>query len=145
MNGATGYEDLAELLVAALLVIGAFFGLVGSWGLAKLPDSFTRLHAPTKASTLGIGAVLLASLFYFWLIEDRLTVHEALILVFVFLTAPVSAHLLAKAAMHRRLPSKAPIQKPKKKGVEWSTFAPSDLPHREPQKEDPVTGAPLQR
>lgn len=135
----------ADILVAILLLIGAFFGLVGSWGLVKLPDAFTRLHAPTKASTLGIGSVLLASIAYFWLIVGNMTVHELMITIFVLLTAPVAAHLLAKAALHRRLPSKAPMCRPGEAGAEWSTFAPSDLPHQEPQKEDPVTGTPLQR
>ena len=50
-----------DIIISALLVIGGFFGLVGSYGLVKLPDPMTRLHAPTKAATLGVGAVLLGA------------------------------------------------------------------------------------
>ena len=55
--------DLAgEILISAMLVIGGAFGLVGSYGLVKLPDQMTRLHAPTKAATLGVGGIMIASL-----------------------------------------------------------------------------------
>ena len=48
-----------EIIACALLLSGAAFALVGSWGLARLSDFFMRLHGPTKASTLGVGGVLL--------------------------------------------------------------------------------------
>ncbi len=78
--------------------------LVGSWGLAKLPDFYTRLHAPTKASTLGMGATLLGSLVWFSVQEESLHIHELVISIFLFLTAPVSAYMMGKAAIHRRRP-----------------------------------------
>ena len=56
---------LSELLVATLILIGAFFLLVGAFGLAKLPDLMRRLHAPTKATTLGVGSMLIASMLFF--------------------------------------------------------------------------------
>ncbi len=87
---------LIELLVSALVVIGAGFVLIGAVGLVRLPDYFTRLHAPTKASTLGAGCVLLASLLHFSSGPAGLNLHELLILIFLFLTAPISAQLLAK-------------------------------------------------
>jgi multicomponent K+:H+ antiporter subunit G len=92
---------LVDLLIAALLVIGTAFALIGSWGLAKLADFFKRLHGPTKASTLGVGCVLLASMLYFTVRpgSDGVSLHEVLITLFVFLTAPISAHLLVKAAL----------------------------------------------
>lgn len=86
-----------ELLVSALIVIGTFFVLVGSIGLAKLPDMMRRLHAPTKSSTLGIGSFLIASMIYFTAIEGVLSIHELLITLFIFLTAPISAYMLSKA------------------------------------------------
>jgi len=95
-----------EILISALLVLGGVFGLVGSWGLARLPDPMTRLHGPTKAVTLGVGGVLLASLFITWS-GGGFGLHEVLITLFVFITAPVSANLLAQAALHLRVPSKA--------------------------------------
>lgn len=87
-----------ELLVCALLLIGAAFALVGSWGLLKLSDFFKRLHGPTKASTLGVGGVLLASMLW-QAMQGMPSVRELLITLFIFMTAPVSAHLMAKAAL----------------------------------------------
>ena len=87
-----------DALVAALLVLGGLFALVGSYGLAKLGDFMKRLHGPTKASTLGIGLSLIASMLWFgWC--GGWTGREFLVTLFVFLTAPVSAHLMVKAAM----------------------------------------------
>ena len=94
--------------VAALLVVAAFFLLVGAIGLVRLPDVFMRLHAPTKASTLGVGGVLLASMLLSWQ-AGRPGVAELLITLFVFVTAPVSANLMAQAALHLKLRSKAPL------------------------------------
>lgn len=99
--------EAIEWLAAALLVVAAFFLLVGAIGLVRLPDFFMRLHAPTKASTLGVGGVLLASLVLGWS-RGRPGVAELLITLFVFVTAPVSANLLAQAALHLKLRSKAP-------------------------------------
>ncbi len=91
----------AEALVAALILIGAFFLFVGSFGLAKLPDMMRRLHGPTKATTLGIGAMLIASMVYFLAARGALSVHELLITIFLFLTAPVTAHMVSKAQILR--------------------------------------------
>jgi multicomponent K+:H+ antiporter subunit G len=90
----------ADALVAALLVVGAAFAVVGSWGLAKLGDFYKRLHGPTKATTLGVGGVLIASAIFFSVRDGAPSLHELLITMFVFLTAPISAHLLVKAALH---------------------------------------------
>ena len=95
---------LAEFLIALLILAGSFFLLVGSLGLARLPTLVQRLHAPTKAATLGAGGLLLASSLYFWLQRGHLSSHEALIGVFLFLSAPITAHMLAKVNLlrHRR-------------------------------------------
>jgi multicomponent K+:H+ antiporter subunit G len=90
-----------ELLVSALIVIGTFFVLVGSIGLAKLPDMMRRLHAPTKSTTLGIGSFLIASMVYFTAIEGVPSIHELLITLFLFLTAPITAYMLSKAHLLR--------------------------------------------
>jgi multicomponent K+:H+ antiporter subunit G len=70
-----------------------------------------RLHAPTKATTLGVGGVLAASLLYF-IASGRFVVHELLMVLFLFVTAPVSALMLARAGIHLRLPSRARLPKP---------------------------------
>jgi multicomponent K+:H+ antiporter subunit G len=88
----------AEIAISALVVVGAGFALVGSWGLAKLSDFARRLHGPTKATTLGLGCLLIASMLWFGL-TGLTSLRELLITIFLFLTAPVSAHLLIKAAM----------------------------------------------
>jgi multicomponent K+:H+ antiporter subunit G len=89
-----------EIIISILILIGVFFTLVGSVGLIKLPDFFTRLHGPTKATTLGVGAILVASTIYFSTTTNDLSLHEILITLFLFITAPISAHLMAKAAIH---------------------------------------------
>jgi multicomponent K+:H+ antiporter subunit G len=93
---------LAEILIAALLVLGGLFTLVGSWGLAKLPSLMTRLHGPTKATTLGVGACLIASMIYFPVFGGTFSTHELLITLFLFLTAPITANMIAKVHLHRQ-------------------------------------------
>ena len=95
-----------QAVIAALLVIAGIFALVGALGMLRFPDFFMRLHAPTKATTLGVGGVLLASM-VLTAAQGSLGVHELLITVFLFVTAPISANLMAKAAIHLRSPSKA--------------------------------------
>lgn len=94
-------SPLVEFVVALLILLGAAFALLGSVGLARLPDFFTRLHGPTKATTLGVGAMVLASAVYFTATQEGFSLHEIAVMLFLFITAPVSAHLLAKAALHR--------------------------------------------
>nr|WP_188914692.1 Na+/H+ antiporter subunit G [Salinarimonas ramus] len=86
-----------ELIVSALLIVGAFFLIVGSIGLAKLPDMMRRLHGPTKATTLGIGAILVASMIHAGATRGYLSYHELLITLFLFLAAPITAYMIAKA------------------------------------------------
>lgn len=95
-----------QVAVAVALVVGGVFALVGAIGMLRFQDFYMRLHAPTKATTLGVGGVLVASLLGHWAL-GRWAVPELLITVFLFITAPVSANLLAKAAMHLRVPSQA--------------------------------------
>lgn len=87
-----------ELLAATALVVGTGFALVGSWGLAKLGTFYKRLHGPSKATTLGVGCVLAASALVFAGLGQA-SLHELLVILFLFITAPVSAHLLVKAAL----------------------------------------------
>jgi multicomponent K+:H+ antiporter subunit G len=91
---------MLDIILSVLIILGGFFTLVGSLGLFKLPDFFMRLHGPTKASTLGVGAVLIASAVFFSFSTDEISLHEVLVTLFLFITAPVSAHLMAKAALH---------------------------------------------
>lgn len=88
-------------LAAISLLIGAGFVLVGAIGLMKFNDPMTRLHAPTKVGTIGIGMLLLASILAALASGDP-SMHEILIMLFLFVTAPVSAHFIAKVNIHRR-------------------------------------------
>ena len=89
-----------ECLISLLILVGAGFTLLGSIGLARLPDFFMRVHGPTKTTTLGIGAIVIASAIYFSVTTDGISLHAIIATVFLFITAPVSAHLLTKAALH---------------------------------------------
>ncbi len=115
---------LGEAIVALLLLAGSFFMIVGSFGLLRLPTLMQRLHAPTKATTLGVGGILIASMLYFVFETGRLSVHELLITLFLFLTAPVTAYMLAKAHLHRaRAERELP---PTGRPVGWATFDPGE-------------------
>lgn len=89
-----------ELLITVLLLIGGVFVLIGSIGLSRLPDFYTRLHAPTKATTVGMGGILIASMVLMSVNQGYLSLHELLITLFLLITAPITAHMLAKTALH---------------------------------------------
>lgn len=96
----TTFETLLDLALSAVLVGGGIFALVGSYGLLRLPRPMQRLHAPTKATTIGVGAALLVSAFEY-LGQGRISLQELLITLFLLLTAPVSALFLAKTLILR--------------------------------------------
>jgi multicomponent K+:H+ antiporter subunit G len=100
MNALEHLPLWEDALIAAMLLMGALAALVGSLALVKFSDFYKRLHGPTKATTLGVGGVLIASSVYFTVRVPGFSVHEFLITVFLFLVAPVSAHLMVKAALH---------------------------------------------
>lgn len=91
---------LVEIAISACLVISGVFGLLGSFGLIKLPDPMMRLHAPTKATTLGVGGALIASMLYFYFVVGQFSFHELMIALFLFLTAPITGHFVAKTHLH---------------------------------------------
>lgn len=85
-----------NLLVGAMVVIGAAFSLVASIGLVRLPDVYSRMHAASKAGTVGSGVILLALAVH---TDDAAIMTRAVAgVIFLLLTAPIAAHLLAKAA-----------------------------------------------
>jgi multicomponent K+:H+ antiporter subunit G len=94
--------QIVAFLTGFFLVVGAVFLLVGSIGLFRLPDIYMRLHGPTKASTLGIGSILTASIIFFSFRGGGISIKEFLIILFIFLTAPITANMLSKAALHVR-------------------------------------------
>ena len=88
-----------EFLLVLFLVIGSFFALLGAFSLIKLSSFLRRLHGPTKASTLGVGCILIASIVFHTFYGTGLHPRELLIMVFLFLTAPVSAHMMSRATL----------------------------------------------
>lgn len=92
-----------EWLIAVLVMLGAIFVLIGSVALVKLPDFYTRLHGPTKATTLGLGSLVLASLVFFNFVQHELSLQQLLIALFLFITAPVTAYMLIKAGLHQKV------------------------------------------
>lgn len=116
-----------EILISAFLVIAGIFGLVGSLGMIKLQETMQRLHAPTKATTLGVGGVLIASMLYFSLVKGQLSFHELMITLFLFLTAPVSANFIAKTFLQANM--RAKDLPPSQSEYGWSVYV--DPPKRE--------------
>ena len=125
------YEIIAIYAVTFCLVVGSTFTLVGAIGLLKFNDSMTRLHAPTKVGTVGVGALLLASVIYNGVFNEG-AIQELLIMGFLFVTAPISANFIAKVNMHRRA-CDAPPELPE--GEQWATF---DVPANDADISDPV-------
>jgi multicomponent K+:H+ antiporter subunit G len=91
---------IVEGIISFLLVFGGFLTFLGSLGIVKLPDYYMRLHGPAKNTTLGLGAILLASAVFFSVEQSAFVFRDVLITLFLFLTAPISAHLMAKSALH---------------------------------------------
>lgn len=89
-------DALQSIVAAILILIASVFVLTASIGLIRLPDLYTRMHAASKAGTLGSCVMLIALAVY----SDELSVTTRALggVVFFLLTAPVSSHLLAKTA-----------------------------------------------
>ncbi len=113
-------HDILDIAIAAALVIGGLFTLVGSIGLLKLQAPMARLHAPTKASTLGVGSILLASVLFAYA-AGAPSYHELLIIAFLFMTAPVSAYFIGKVHIHLGQ-NRKPLPKPARDRI-WATKA----------------------
>ena len=92
----------AAVPAAILLVAAGLLAAIGALGLARLPDFFMRMHAPAMGSTLGAGCVLLSSMLVSSAVEGRPVLHALLITLFLVITSPVTAMLLARAAIYRR-------------------------------------------
>jgi multicomponent Na+:H+ antiporter subunit G len=93
---------MIDALVILLAAIGGCFSLLGAVGLARMPDFLTRMQAATKAGTLGVGMIALAVAVQVGDVSGA--VRALLIVGFLFLTAPVAAHMISRAAYRRRTP-----------------------------------------
>jgi multicomponent Na+:H+ antiporter subunit G len=91
-----------EIFGAIMMVVGVFFILIAGVGLLRMPDMFLRMSTATKASTLGLGLILMGTAVFFW--ELGITSRAVATSVFVLLTAPVSAHMIGRAAYSDGVP-----------------------------------------
>jgi multicomponent Na+:H+ antiporter subunit G len=87
-----------EILTALLLVLGSLFSFVAALGMLRLPDTVIRMHAATKAGTLGAGLILIAEAFFY--AELGITLRALAAITFLLMTAPVAAHLIGRAAYY---------------------------------------------
>jgi multicomponent K+:H+ antiporter subunit G len=94
-------DIIGTYAVAFCLLIGSFFTIVGVIGLLKFNTPMSRLHAPTKVGTVGIGMLLAASMLHSFVIGQT-SIHELLIMGFLFVTAPISANFIAKTTLGQR-------------------------------------------
>lgn len=86
---------MIDVISMFLLVVGCLFFLISAIGVIKFPDSFSRMHAASKASSLGMGLILLSAVLHFesW----SATLKAGFAILFIFLTTPVAAHILGRA------------------------------------------------
>lgn len=96
-----GIPEWLQLLIALLVLAGALITLVGTIGLVRLATFYQRVHAPTLGTSMGAALILLASSLHSSFALGRPVVHEALIMIFVLVTTPVTLMLLARAALYR--------------------------------------------
>ena len=93
---------MAAFLSWSLILIGAFFMLVAGVGVFRMPDVFMRLHSSTKSATLGVGCVMLGVALHFN--EISIGARALAVVLFAFVTAPVSAHMIGRAAYFSGVP-----------------------------------------
>ncbi len=93
---------MTEILSGVFVLLGTLFIFVSAIGIVKMPDLYTRMSATTKASTLGIGLVLVGTAI-FWQ-DFGIASRAAAIIVFLFITAPVAAHIIGRAAYFGKVP-----------------------------------------
>jgi multicomponent K+:H+ antiporter subunit G len=94
-------EPALPLLSALFSLAGSFFFLSAAIGLLRLPDFYTRTHAPNKAATLGLLLIAVGSMLAHVGQESGLWLEDLLLVIFVFLTVPVSSQMLVRAAVAR--------------------------------------------
>lgn len=93
---------MTQVIAAICLVLGAFFMFLAGLGTWRFPDLFSRMHAATKAASFGVGLMMTGFLIYYF--TWALLLLAALIIAFIFITAPVAAHMLGRAGHLLRVP-----------------------------------------
>lgn len=96
-------SEIDELIGVILILIGSIISVMSAFGIIRFPDVYTRSHAATKSATLAVLLTLSGAFLYFWFSEGFISVRLLLGIVFVFLTAPVSGHLIIRAAYRSKV------------------------------------------
>lgn len=117
-----------DVIISVLLILGGVFSLIGNYGLIKLKGGMQRLHAPTIVATFAIGTILIASIIYYTVLRQEFSWHELLILIFLFLSAPIIANFVAKVRMHLNVKEKN-IPRPSEK-TKWAVFSTPSKNHK---------------
>lgn len=89
---------IANILIVISISVGVLFSVVTALGLIRLPDVYTRTHAASKSSTLGVLAILTGTFIHFWIIEGIFNTQMVIAIAFLFMTAPVAGHLIGRAS-----------------------------------------------
>lgn len=87
-----------NLVICLLILLGALFHFIGTLGLIRFPDVYNRSHAATKSTTLGVLCILIGTFVFFLVNEKEISAKLLLGIAFVFLTSPISGHLIGRAA-----------------------------------------------
>ena len=103
MNAVAELPIWAGIPVVFFILLGSVLTLVGAIGLYRLPQFVQRIHGPAITITLGTGSILIASMLLFSVLQSRPVIHELLITLFIFMTAPVSSMLMMRAEVYRGL------------------------------------------
>ena len=93
---------MIEIISQILMLIGAIFIFIAAIGVLRFPDLFTRMHANTKSATLGIGFIMGGVMLYFG--DITVSTRALVVIIFLFITAPIGARLLARAAYFSKVP-----------------------------------------
>ncbi len=93
---------MSNIVTIVLLIIGTAFALLAAVAVVRMPDLYTRMHGATKSATLGVGCMILATAIQF--ANTETTTVAILVVGFLFLTAPVAAHMIGRTAHRQRVP-----------------------------------------
>jgi len=93
---------IQDIISATFIFIGTLLVLLSAVGIIRLPDIYMRMSATTKAATLGVGLILLGTAIHFW--DLGIFSRGLIIISFLFLTAPVAAHMIGRAAYKNKIP-----------------------------------------
>jgi multicomponent Na+:H+ antiporter subunit G len=95
---------IVNILIIIFISVGVIFSAVTALGLVRLPDVYTRTHAASKSSTLGVLCILAGTFIHFWLLEDYFNPQLIIAIAFLFITSPVAGHLIGRASYMSGIP-----------------------------------------